>query len=363
MLQRALDIFRGKAITIPPMDGALRPNTALDEAPVLLQASAPDNLAWIEGRLVFSSGNKVHAFETAGNGSALETLVEFPVPVACLADRPGGGSAVGLDNGEIRIWDAEGAETALAGIGPRALKCPTALLFLDNDTLIVCQGSATIAPSGWARDLMDQGSSGSLWRVDLKAGRQTCLASGLAFPQGVLARGAEIIVAESWKYRLVVLSAERPSRPRTILSNLPAYPSRLSPAGPMASGGGAWLCLFAPRNRLIEFVLQEDVYRRAMLKDIEPQFWIAPALASHRSFLEPLQCGGVTTMGISKAWAPSRSYGLLVRLDGEMQPVASYHSRANGTRHGVTSAIEVDARVFAAARGGDVILDLPKRAV
>ena len=27
-----LDIFRGKAVTIPPMDGALKPNTALDDA-------------------------------------------------------------------------------------------------------------------------------------------------------------------------------------------------------------------------------------------------------------------------------------------------------------------------------------------
>jgi hypothetical protein len=66
-------------------------------------------------------------------------------------------------------------------------------------------------------------------------------------------------------------------------------------------------------------------------------------------------------MGISKAWAPSRSYGLLVRLDGEMQPITSYHSRANGTRHGVTSAIEVGGQVYAAARGGDAILDLAKR--
>jgi hypothetical protein len=357
MLQRALDIFRGKAITIPPMDGALRPNTALDEAPVLLQVDAPDNLAWIEGRLVFSIANKVLAMETASGGAAPETLVEFTAAVSCLAGRPGGGSAVGLDNGEIRIWDAEGAETSLTGIGPQSLRCPTALLFLDSDTLIVCQGSATTAPSGWARDLMDRGSSGSLWRIDLKAGKQTRLASGLAFPQGVTARGAELIVAESWKYRLIALSAERPSKPRPVLANLPAYPARLSPAG----DGGAWLCLFAPRNRLIEFILQEDVYRRAMLQDVEPQFWIAPALSSHRSFLEPLQCGGVTTMGISKAWAPSRSYGLLVRLDSEMQPVASYHSRANGTRHGVTSAIEVGQRIYAAARGGDAIIDLAKR--
>ena len=54
MFARALDLFRGKAITIPPMDGALRPNTILDDAPSLLDVVRPDNLAWIEDRLVFS---------------------------------------------------------------------------------------------------------------------------------------------------------------------------------------------------------------------------------------------------------------------------------------------------------------------
>ena len=32
IIDPVLNIFRGKAVTIPPMDGALRPNTALDEA-------------------------------------------------------------------------------------------------------------------------------------------------------------------------------------------------------------------------------------------------------------------------------------------------------------------------------------------
>jgi hypothetical protein len=356
MLQRALDIFRGKAITIPPMDGALRPNTALDEAPVLLQADAPDNLAWIEDRLVFSSGRKVLAFSKTHPGSAPETLVEFGAGVSCLAGRPGGGSVLGLDNGEIRIWDEQGSETILNGIGPKALRCPTALLFLDGNTLIVCQGSANVAPSGWVRDLMQKGASGSVWRLDLKTGQQSCLASGLAFPSGVLARASELVVAESWQHRLVSLAADRPGAARPVLGNLPAYPSRLAPAG----DGGAWLCLFAPRNRLIEFILQEDAYRRAMLQDVAPQFWIAPALSGHRSFLEPLQCGAVTTMGISKAWAPSRSYGLLVRLDRDMQPIASHHSRANGTRHGVTSAIEIDGHVYVACKGDDAVVDLAR---
>ena len=39
-----LDFFRGKAITIPPMDGALRPNTALDEAAVVEAGGAGQSL-------------------------------------------------------------------------------------------------------------------------------------------------------------------------------------------------------------------------------------------------------------------------------------------------------------------------------
>ncbi len=358
MIQRALDIFRGKAITIPPMDGALRPNTALDEAALLLAVEQPDNLAWIDDRLVFSTGGRAMAIDPAAPGSAPELLVEFPVAISALAGRPAGGSAVALDNGEIRIWNAEGAETALTGIGPQALKCPTALLFLDQDTLIVCQGSGSVAPSGWTRDLMQKGASGSVWRLDLGSGRQTCLASGLAFPHGVLARAGELIVSESWRHRLIAMPAERPGPARPVLANLPGYPSRLSPAGAVAGGDGAWLCLFAPRNRLIEFILQEDNYRAAMLDEVEPRFWIAPALATRQSFLEPLQCGGVTTMGISKAWAPTRSYGLLVRLDRDMQPLASRHSRSNGRRHGITSAIEVAGHVMAASRGGDAIVGM-----
>ena len=58
-------------------------------------------------------------------------------------------------------------------------------------------------------------------------------------------------------------------------------------------------------------------------------------------------------MGIHKPWSPSRSYGLVVRLDAAMQPVTSFHSRANGTRHGVTSAVETDGRVLVASKGGD----------
>jgi hypothetical protein len=93
-----------------------------------------------------------------------------------------------------------------------------------------------------------------------------------------------------------------------------------------------------------------------MIDQVPPAYWIAPALASNRSFLEPLQCGGIRTMGIHKPWSPSRSYGLVVRLNRALQPQFSLHSRANGTRHGICSVAEQEGRLFVASRGGGCVL-------
>src|SRR5206468_12498439 len=114
------------------------------------------------------------------------------------------------------------------------------------------------------------------------------LARDLAFPYGVLVASNSIIVAEAWQHRLIRLAPES-KRPEPVLTKLPGYPARLA----AAADGGAWLALFAPRNRLIEFVLRENDYRNDMMREVLRDQWIAPAVASGTSFLEPLQCGGV----------------------------------------------------------------------
>jgi hypothetical protein len=193
-----------------------------------------------------------------------------------------------------------------------------------------------------------------VWRIDIAGGNAHCLAQGLAFPYGVLEpkEGRNLVVAESWRHRLVGIAGDGVLEP--ILAKLPGYPARLAPA----ADGGAWLALFAPRNRLIEFVLLEKAYRTDMIGEVPREHWIAPSLSSEASFLEPLQCGGVKTMGVHKPWSPSRSYGLAVKLDAKLQPETSFHSRANGRRHGITSVLEIGGRVIAAAKGGNVILDV-----
>jgi hypothetical protein len=345
-----LDIFRGKAVTIPPMDGALKPNTALDDAPAIAEIEAPDNLCADGDRLLFTSGNQLFAITSSG----VQELARFNTALTALAVSPSGELALALDTGLLRMMAHNGALRDLTP--PSTLNCITALAFDAKGALYVAQGSARHAASDWAVDLMEKNAEGSVWRIDPATGTATALRQGLAFPNGLLVQtnGSGIVVAESWKHRLIGLSGDGSRAPDPILSKLPGYPARLSPA----TDGGAWLALFAPRNRLIEFTLIEDTYRQQMMQDVPREYWIAPALASGASFLEPLQCGGVRTMGVHKPWSPSRSYGLVVKLDAALQPVASYHSRANGYRHGVTSVAEIGGRVFAAAKGGNAILDI-----
>jgi hypothetical protein len=349
-----LDIFRGKAVTIPPMDGAFRPNTALDAADAVLEIAAPDNLAFDGTHLLFSSGRAVLSLKP---GSAKPEQVEqLPAPVTAIAAGPDRAVAIACDDGSIVIDGGKHADKHLTPASLGNLACPTALAFDGPDHLLVTQGSAKHRASDWAIDLMEKNAGGSLWRVDLATGAARRLAGDLAFPYGILIQGERIVVAESWRHRLVAIPRQG-GAPQPLLTKLPGYPARLAPA----ADGGAWLALFAPRNRLIEFVLLEHDYRAAMMREIERPHWIAPALASSASFLEPLQSGGVKTMGIHKPWSPSRSYGLVVRLDAALQPAASFHSRANGRRHGITSVIEAGGQVLATSQGGNAILAIDAR--
>lgn len=341
ILDPILDIFRGKAVTIPPMDGAFRPNTRLDDASSFAELNEPDNLLVSGDRLLASSGNAVYSLAAGAEPKVIET---FPSPVTALAGSPSGELAVALESGKLLV---SGKDLSL----PADLSCITALAYAEDGTLWLANGSAEHAPSQWAADLMKKGASGSLWKRDATGGAFHKVAGDLAFPYGLDPLGRDVLVSESWRHQLIRFDGAT-GRRSTVLTHLPGYPARLSPA----RDGGAWLALFAPRNRLIEFVLQETHYRQDMIDQVPPDYWIAPALASSRSFLEPLQCGGIRTMGIHKPWSPSRSYGLVVRLDAKMQPQFSLHSRANGTRHGICSVAEKGDQLFIASKGGDCVL-------
>jgi hypothetical protein len=340
ILDPLLDFFRGKTITIPPMDGAFRPNRHLDEAAELARLAEPDNLICVNGTLAASSGNALFSLQVGREPALLQS---FGAPIASLAVSPSGEIAAGLESGVLTVG---GRNVGL----PPAVNCITALAFAPDGRLWLANGSAEHGPGQWAADLMKKGASGSLWTLEPEASDFRQVAGGLAFPNGLLVQRDGIVVSESWRHRLIRVDGGTGAQ-ASVVDHLPGYPARLSPAA-----DGAWLCLFAPRNRLVEFVLQEEHYRHDMLSQVPPAYWIAPALSSGRSFLEPLQCGGIKTMGVHKPWSPSRSYGLVVKLGPDLRPLSSLHSRADGIRHGICSVIEHDGRLVVASKGGDCLI-------
>jgi hypothetical protein len=359
-LKRLYANFRGfdeAGSTVPMMDGPLKPNTALDEARVVLRLAGIDNLTATPAGLVCSQGAGLMRLRAAGD--ALEAAEErsFSSEITCLAADTTGALAIGLDGQGIVLEGGshDGVEIKAAGGAP--LRSPTAALFLDPDMLVVANGSAEFMMSDWKRDLMNRRASGSVWRIALgKSGEATPLARNLAFPYGLALGGnGTVLASESWRHRVVALDS---GKPRAVLSDLPAYPARIAPT----ADGGFWMALFAPRNQLIEFVLREEDYRRRMVSTIDPAHWIAPALSSGLSFLEPIQGGARKKLNMLKPWSPSWSYGLVVRCDANMRPIASFHSRADGAIHGVTALAESGGALLVSAKGAGAIVRLAEGA-
>jgi len=355
-LRSKVDNFIGSgdaALAVPPMDGALKPNRALDACKTGFAIQAPDDLCVWNGILLVSSGKGLFSIQRADAGvqAVLHRTYENEI-TAIAADAAA--LAVAFADGDILIEGGrhDGRRISLAEAGK--VRNPTAVTFLGAEHLAVCVGSARYAHMDWQRDLLERGSSGSVWRIDLQTEASVCLADGLAYPYGImpLGDGHSILVSESWKHRLLRLDATRPSSPEAVLNDLPGYPARLHGDGV----GGAWLALFAPRNQLVEFVMREPEYRDLMMSSLAPAYWIAPSLRSRGSFLEPLQGGGVRQMGMLKPWAPTRSYGLVIGLDRNLQPRRSLHSRADGSRHGTTSCLASEDQLIIASKGGNEIL-------
>jgi hypothetical protein len=344
-------------VTVPSMDGALKPNRALEEAPVLVSLPSPDNLAASQGPTFFSSGSKV--FRMDGSTAEAQVFAEFDSTVACLAAIPDGGIIAGLLDGSLHVRGGGFDGLVVSSIEGGPIVCPTAMVCPDMKSLLLCIGSSVNPPDRWRRDLLDGRRSGSVWRIDLEKIAGECLASHLAFPYGIMVtRNNQVVVAESWRYRLIGL---RPGGGvDVLLDQLPGYPARIVPA---LESDGAWLCIFAPRRPVIELILQEKGLRKAMMREVEEKYWMAPALSSGADFREPLLGGAIKQLGILKPWAPTRSYGLLLRLNESFQPIASFHSRGDGKRHGITSCLDSGDKVLVTSKGSDTIVSIDNSVV
>lgn len=340
---------RGDAtIAVPSFDGVLKPNQKLEEAEILLECAAPEDLA-TDGRAIYlADGPRLLRLD---GGSATELRV-FEEPISALASLPSGGLAVALGGREVRVFAAPLAAKPHA-VFAAGLSAVNALAPAADGMLIATDGSMTRGVNEWAWDLMEHGRSGRILLLDPATGSNKALASGLGYAFGCCATGDGALASESWGHRLI--EVRRDGSTDIALPHLPVYPSRLSPASP----GGYWLTAFTARSLLVEFVLREPAFRERMMAEIEPRYWIAPCLRSGDSFKEPMQGAQIKTMGVVKPWAPPRSYGLVIRLGADGAPLYSLHSRVDGANHGVVSAIELNGDLIMIAKGPGRILKLP----
>lgn len=326
------------ALTVPPLDGALRPDNRLEDAPPGLTAKAPDTLILLRGRPAWSEGARL--MSEAGEISVFASAITA--------------MAVAADD-RLAVATADGA-IAIDGVVPPSLKdiaCVTALAFAQDASLWIAIGSSDNPVHEWPRDLLELRRSGRLLRYEPRTGAVSLVADRLGFPNALLATTQGMIVSEAWTHR--IMRYEASGRATPLVSDLPGYPAGLA----RSDAGGYWLAVFAPRSPLIELVLREPSYRRAMMRDVDPRYWIAPALSSGQSFLEPMQGGALKQMGLLKPWAPTRSYGLVIEFGADFTPIQSLHSRAGGRRHGLTSVLEHEGMLWLAAKGGDEVLRLP----
>ncbi len=342
------DRFLGRgeaATTVPPFDGALKPNRALEDAQILLQLDAPDDLA-SDGASVFASdGNRVLRLD-GGNASEVQ---RFDRPVTALACLPGGGLAVALDGKEVRIVGGPHDGKSWQDVAG-ALVSVNAISATPDGKLLVTEGSRHQPYQNWCHDLMELGKTGRLLELDPASGGGRELARDLGFAYGACQVGGGAWVSESWRHRVRQVGGAG----NMVLDRLPAYPSRIT----SASNGDVWLTAFTARTQLVEFILREPAYRKRMMVEIEPQYWVAPALTSGNTFLEPMQGAHIKTMGILKPWAPPRSYGLVIRVSADGLPRYSLHSRVDGKNHGVTAVVECQGALYVLAKGPKRILKL-----
>ncbi|MFK5980692.1 MAG: hypothetical protein QM488_17605 [Rhizobiaceae bacterium] len=354
---RAWDRFRGSgdfAITVPPLDGVLLPNTHLDEADHVLNIGEPDNLASDGKHIWFSSGTELRQLDLAKKTSKL--LRNFPAPITCFAPMGDNEFVVGLESGKVVFCSGGKLDYTLVleELDGRAIRCPTAMAVTQEGEILLCLGSQQCGSQEWKLDLMSRNSSGSVWRVNPATGVAQCLVDKLAFPSGIVSfHDGSFAFSEAWRHQLVLVDAS--GAKHIVQADIPGYPGKLN-LDPVS--GEIWMAIFAPRNQLVEFVLRENDYCDEMIASIDPDYWIAPSLFPPRSHREPLQGGALKQLGELKAWAPSRSYGLAVRLDKDLQPRQSFHSRASGSRHGIVSCLQVETGVLLTSRGNNEIIKL-----
>lgn len=338
-------LFRRMKSEPPPMtlEGVLGPNSRLDEA-AAMPVDRPDALAvTTDGRLVFSSGQSVCFLNRWGEVPTQHG--RFAQPVTALAVSYGGLVAVGLAGGGIHIHDLSGRPagwTIATSSGSAA-----DLHFLSESELAVVDHGYAADQDLLSLACWDDIRRGSVTAV-YPTGETRPLAGNLHCPMGAC-RDAhnDLIVTELETARVIDVGG------KIRRSGFPGYLGRIRKVA-----GGYLLACLSRRDPLIEFLKTETAFIAEMKATIEPRRWIAPRATPEFSHDFPIELGATLLFGEVKPWAPSFSYGLLIKLDDNLLPTGSAQSRANGRRHAISDALVWNGDVIAVSKASGEILNL-----
>jgi hypothetical protein len=325
------------------LEGVLGPNSRLDEA-AGMKVDAPHALCVDGGgRLLFSSRGAVLALPRWGAEPA--RWLEFGSPVTALAASPGGLVAVGLTGGRLAVCD--GAGNPVPGwMMPSGIMTVADLAFASDDELVVVDNGYGSSEAFMSVAPWDDAGRGRVVAVT-RSQAPKVLAEGLHCPMGIARDGTgEWMLSLFERAAIVGLAGDVKQ------GGYPAYPGRIR----RTAAGYVMACL-ARRDPLIEFLKTEKDFVAEMKSGMEPRHWIAPRASPEFSHDFPIELGSTRLFGEIKPWAPSFSYGLVIALDDELMPVASFHSRANGLRHEISDALLWNGDLIAVSRASGEILN------
>ena len=336
--------------SLPPMEAGLRPNADLESAREVTEKGSyePEDVIWASpGVAWFTSGMSV--FETTEAG------------IRKVADLGGPGGSIELFGGLIVIAvegrglvsvDPDGGVRELCN-AESVLKCVTDMAALTDGTLLVTIGSQQFSADEWSRALLAKDSTGLI--VKVTDGTAQVVATDLAWPGGIcqlddqeilLSVGFSHLIERRWLSTL-------DKRERVVRKNLPVYPGRIR-----RCDEGWWIAAPYARNRFTELIMDEPKLLSEMVEGIDPPLWPVPRLRDTTPYTDVLQMGQLRMLGVLKAWAPPRSYGLLFLLDGAGRVVRSHHSRVDGHRHGITGMASFGGRLMATGKGCQTLLEI-----
>ena len=170
---------RGEAaISVPVLDGALKSNRLIEDADVVAELDAPEDLASDGASLFVADGTRVMRVDGVGAPAVDQT---FAATVSALACLPRGGIAVALGGREVRVVGGPHDGRRFESAGGHRLHSVNALAAGGGDVLWATDGSQTNPPDRWKHDVMELGRSGRVVQLDLADGSARERAAGLAY--------------------------------------------------------------------------------------------------------------------------------------------------------------------------------------